>query len=460
MEYAGLPKEERDRVFRLYSDQARSFRRSLNILLISSVIVFALFVVPFLGFSAQLSTARDNAARVEQERLETEEMLARLEPKVASMKGINKSVNLHNQRTVAISVYKAWADEGRDRTPFILAKRAEYRDHKDDDLRDWANGVQSTLSTDVFRRVRYVNMGVSDQCEWRLDEDRESLTDYVACRACSEFRDLDDLVVRQFRGMSVDWSAEASTPSDLTAIVDRACGFLLQGEVHWRGKKPLPPDYNRMRGYLSHDARAYRETVQVIQTQLRGHIARNSEESARLIAELDLARSVEAGLQSELAQLSKFDRLATPFGDVPITLNQLALLFPVAVAIGFLAVATSFGQMTGLHLEFGRLSRRFDADGQVISQSYLNTVAPVWLTATDGPAVRALKWGVLLVPLALILMTYALIQQSGTLADRFPEGSAISSVAYYVLYAMTLALVLGGLFHIWLSAKRVRVENQ
>ncbi len=458
MEYAGLPKEEHDRVFRLYSDQAKSFRRSLSILLISSGIVFAFFVVPFLGFSAQLAAAKIDAARVEQDRLRAEERLAQLQPEIEAMKGIGNLLHRHGEKTVAIKTYRVWAEEGRNRRRFILAKRDEYSAHQDDDLREWANGIQATLSPDVFSRVRYVNMGVGNKCEWRLNKDRESLTDYVACRACEAFRDLDAMILRRFSRISVDWSVEKSDPSDLTAIADRACGFLLNGETHWRHPTPRPPDANRLRGYLTHDMRAYRQTVDVLRSQVRGHMARTSEKTASLVAELDRARAIEAGLLNELEQLSRFDRLATPFGDVPINLNQLALVFPIAVALGFLMVATSFGQMIRLRIEFRKLSSQFDTEGQVISQSYMDTVAPVWLSLKEGAMTCGLKWCVLLAPLGLILMTYALMLQSKTFAAASPEGSAISSNVYYVLYAVTLVLVLGGLVHIWRSARLVNAE--
>lgn len=459
MSSAGFLKEERDRVFDLYTTQANSFRRSLYWLLMLSVIAFALFVVPFLGFSVQLASFKARAVQAEQERIRNEESLARRQEELEAIGGLVNLARSFGRMARDTQTYLEWIKTGQERHSFIQSKREEYLEHPDVELREWAIGRRPTLSEGVFSRVRYVNMGIEHQCEWRLSNRRESLTNYVACRACDSFREVNGQAMHRLNQLSVDKLAAGVGPEDLTAIVERACGFLIGGDIHWHLKKPLQPDPRGIRGYLTNDIRAYSEALGNLGSELSRFLPNKSEEIEALKAEISDARENEADVLNELERLSKFDRLDTPFGAVPITLNQLALLFPVAVAVGFLVVAASFGRMATLRQEFARLSAMFDDDGEVMNASYLNAVAPMWLNRNEEPVVLGLKWAILLIPAGLILVTYALIQQSNTFAEAFPEGSAISSAVYYVLYGLSLLLVAGGVLHIWRCARAASPEE-
>lgn len=449
MDNAGLLKEERDRVFELYATQANSFRRSLTWLLMISVTIFALFVVPFLGFSVQLASSKALAVQAKQERTRNEELLAQRKEELETIGDLLNLANSYGTRARAFETYQEWIREAKAKQPFIQSKREEYQTHSDVELRKWATGDLPTPPADVFSRVRYVDMGVSHHCEWRLSDENRSLTNYVACRACGSFRKVNDQVVHRLNRLSIEKLPEGVGPTELTAIMERACGFLIGGEIHWQRKRPLHPDPNRIRGYLTHDIRAYSEVLRELGSELSELLPDRSKEIEALEAELAIAEGDEAELLGQLDRLSKFDRLGTPFGEVPITLNQLALLFPIAVAAGFLVIAASFGRMATLHHEFTRLSAIFDEDGEVISAAHLNAVAPMWLNRSEAPAALGLKWAILLIPAGLVLATCALIHQSDTFAEAFPEGSAISSAVYYALYAISLLLVAGGILHIW-----------
>ncbi len=74
--------------------------------------------------------------------------------------------------------------------------------------------------------------------------------------------------------------------------------------------------------------------------------------------------------------------------------------------------------------------------------------APLWLDRREPLGAQAVKWAILLTPLALTLANLLLIVTTAALTAQLPDDAAIPPAGYLVLYAASLALFAGTLRYI------------
>ena len=449
MDEAALVKEEFERVFGLYGAQLRTFHRVLYGLLLTGTMIFALIVVPFLGFSGQkaafeaeelvLASAKEaNAAVLDQRKVEVE-----------TMRGILAEIRRFADRSRAYDTYQQLIKIARERQDVVLSKRAEYGDHALPGLRDWAAGRIPVPPPEAFQTERYLPLGIKDQCEWRLTGTADGTTAYVACRVCDDFRDINNAFSSRLTRMSAGGSATVTDGEiALGDIVERACGWLVGGEAHWISTTARPVNPNQIRSFFSKDLQAYEAALTDLRKDINQRLPQVEVEVAQLERESMAMKARLETVTAQLSRLSEFDKLGTPIGDVPVTLNQLVLLFPVALALGFLAVANSMGRLVVLRRELSRLGARRDANAAVIDDAHIAAIAPMWLDRRDGAFTWVAKLTVLFTPLGLVIANLWLVYRTDALSDEFPATSAISSSVYLWLYAASLALMLGALIHI------------
>jgi hypothetical protein len=160
-----------------------------------------------------------------------------------------------------------------------------------------------------------------------------------------------------------------------------------------------------------------------------------------------------AVLEGQLDRIASFDRIGTPAGDLPLGLGQIVLLFPVILAFGFLVVANSYAQAAELQRAFVRLCRKRDVEGTVMDARHIAAIAPLWLDRQEPLGAGAVKWAILLTPLALTLANLLLIATTAALTAQLPDDSAIPPVGYLMLYVLSLALFAGALWYIWHSGR-------
>jgi hypothetical protein len=87
-------------------------------------------------------------------------------------------------------------------------------------------------------------------------------------------------------------------------------------------------------------------------------------------------------LKSELK--TRLDAIDTPFGKLPVGLNEAILGFPVLIAIGFLLCMRQLAETARLRRAFAALYRRRDPEGRLLTHQQIALIAPLWLDA-DAP---------------------------------------------------------------------------
>lgn len=450
-----LVAQELDRVYGLYGAQQRSFHRALYGLLVAGLTVFALIVVPFLGLSIRVDelqgrqqelTKRQEAANTAREEAERAgERLRRYLDEIALFSRLREWEQ--NEGMI---------DTARARQAAVTGLRDRYRGDPDPATRDWALGNRPVPPEDSRLWVSPRRAGFDNACEFRLNGTEEGVTDYVACRMCDEFREQS----RSMQGLISRLPDEIvdavnSGPETPDGLASRACGWLIGGETHWHKGEPRPAEARALRGFFTWDLKAYEDATRGYHRALSDRDAEIEAQISDLSDEVETAREISTSVTEQLDHIAKFNQLATPIGNVPVTLLQIVLLFPPALAAGFLIVANSFGRLASLRRALFRLFARRDAAAEVADPAHIQVIAPLWLDRHDGVMAWVMKWVVLLVPLVLMLASFYLVWRAGTLTDQpYPPGSPISSAGYLAIYGLSVALVLAGLVHISVSAAR------
>jgi len=450
-----LVTQELDRVYGLYGAQLRVFHRALYGLLIVGLTVFALIVVPFLGLSIRVDELQDRE----------EDLAVRQDAADAARdeaKRAGEQLRPYLDEIDNFSQLREWEenegmiDTARARQEAVSGLRDSYRNDPDPAMRDWALGNRPVPPEEsrLWRSPRHA--GIDNACEFRLSGAEEGITDYVACRMCDVFseqsRSMRNLISRLPDEIVDAADAGSETPEGLAR---RACGWLIGGETHWHKGEPRPAEAYALREFFTWDIKAYEDATRNYRRALSD---RNAEIEARisdLSAKVEEAKEISAGVTEQLDHIAKFDQLATPIGNVPVTLLQIVLLFPPALAAGFLIVANSFGRLASLRQALFRLFARRDAAAEVADRTHIQVIAPLWLDRQDGVMALGMKWVVLLLPLVLMLASFYLVWRAGTLAAQpYPPGSPISSAGYLAIYGLSVVLMLAALAHILVSVSR------
>ncbi len=440
-----LVKEELGRVYGLYGAQHRSFRRSLYGLIVVGLALFAVIVVPFLTFRDQLADLRLREEQLAVAKQAAVEQRAALQVDLESLSSLDQDLRRFAQKHRSLGYYKHLAEAARVHGEKLDELRGYYLNHSNPELVAWAKGRRDTPPEKAIATDRLLSSASYGRCAWK------EKVPHVACQVCEAFEKEDARISHGLTRMSV---AERLQIEGLTPLVTRACNWLVDGKPHWRTGRPF--DYrnpNRIRGHFSQDLRAYEQGLREVAQRVRAEVPLIATAIGRLERTQSDTSEQLSVLERQLNRIASFDRLGTPIGDLPVGLGQIVLLFPVVLALAYVILASSYARLASLRAALTRLSRKRDADRDVMDSAHIAVIAPLWLDRSDALGSRIVKIMILCLPLALILANLALIHETRALAEQLPEDSALSPQVYLGLYAVSLLLALGGLIHILRAAR-------
>ncbi|MGF1595231.1 MAG: hypothetical protein ACFCUW_18270 [Kiloniellaceae bacterium] len=446
-----LINDELERVYRLYGERTRQFRRGLYVLVVAGLAVFVLLVVPFLTFRDQLAATQARAADLAVELQEARARVADTGTSLARFEEIRERFEIFKAETTEFAFFEELLREAEAHADELESLRQSFARSPDPGMQAWVRGEARQPPQEIVDTSRHLHGLARDACYW------DSGTPRVTCRLCVDFMGAHDAAARQIGSLPAV-GAELAGPAtaDLERQVDRACAWLTAGEPHWRhGERfaalgdPASPDIGFLRGWYNDDLVAYVDRLYGLRAELRRALAERGLEVERLQRALAAAGERLAVLEAQLGRIAGFDRLDTPVGALPLGLGQLVLLFPVALGFGFLVVANAYAGSVELRRAFVRLCRKRDAAGEVMDARHIAAIAPLWLDRAAPLGARAARWAILLVPLALTLANLVLIAATAALTAQLPDDSAIPPAAYLLLYAASLALFAGTLWYVW-----------
>jgi hypothetical protein len=442
-----LINDELERVYRLYGERTRQFRRGLYGLIVAGLAVFLLIVVPFLTFRDQLAETQARERELAVELQKASARVAETEGSIEEMRAISQAAFEFQERSDSWERHQAMLEEAAAHAEELAELRRSFADWNDERLAAWVSGEAKQPPDDFVSTNRQL-FGLSQRsCYW------EGGIEHVTCRLCESFtREAEGTSQRIWGLAGVEDALLTAARDDLAAQVERACAWLTGGAPHWQLGEPFPLDRgDELRGWFSHDVRAYVERIDALDDSIRDSLPERKLAVARIRRKQANTTERLSVLEQQLDRVASFDRLGTPIGDLPVGLGQIVLLFPVVLALAFLVVANGYARLADLQRAFVRLCRKRDSSGEVMDEAHIAAIAPLWLDPREALGARLVKWAIMLTPLALILANLLLIVTTDALTEQLPDDAVISPAAYILLYAASVALALGALWYVWRS---------
>jgi hypothetical protein len=451
-----LINDELERVYRLYGERTRSFRRGLYALIVASLALFVLIVVPFLTFRDQLAAMQDHEAALLADIEEARSLIAMTKASITQARDLAKSFDDYYVGIAEHAAIEEMAREAEAHADILDELKSSFARSDDPGTAAWVKGEARQPPPEIVATNRRLFGFSQDACNW--DSGLARLT----CRLCASLTRENERVLRRIVQSTA--APYGSVEQDLNIIVARSCAWLTEGEPHWDSEKTLssvmsfPRDIGVLLDYFNLDLYQYRDRLRSFQREQSEWLAVLQVRLERLQRQRAELSERLATLEGQLGRIASFDRIGTPAGDVPIGLGQIVLLFPVVLAAGFLIVANGYARSAELQHAFVRLCRKRDATGEVMDARHIAAIAPLWLDRRDPLGARLAKWAILLTPLALTLANLGLIATTRALTDQLPDDAVIPPVAYLLLYAASLALFAGTLWYIWRSGQEEAPE--
>src|SRR5690606_8660676 len=177
-------------------------------------------------------------------------------------------------------------------------------------------------------------------------------------------------------------------------------------------------------------------------------VARELEvEQERLQAEL-------ATVAARLEDMKGWQEIETPFGTLPVGLNELTLLFPVLMAAGFMLCSSLFVESLLLRREFHGLTRATDPEGVVQPDERIALIAPLWIDPLQPRGHRIYRASILALPVIAYLAAIGLLLHNQLLAGPFLREARLNIVIYAILYLGSAAVIVEGVRRVWRALRR------
>lgn len=445
-----LVDEQSERFYALYERRTNSFRRALIVVTGLLTVAFVLIFYPYVTFRGMRYT------------LETE------------LQSLTRDLSAAERQAESgrwlLEGYSRLASQTRDRFAGIdvaaIERTAEEHDRQiaairraaggDPDLEPWLSGRADDRRLPPALERRYPELeGARDTaCFWHTGRA------WVGCVLDERIAQAYGEIIGHFarsrmvpvprnhpfpEGLWVDPHLRNSlyTPvADSVSELTESFGAYLRGEA---------PDWQVDGEPVENDLREQHDRfLSAIRDLLTRHRDRIEEQVYNLSREeRDLAderERVEEALNRTLARLDGMkglQNIQTPFGPLPIGLNELVLLFPVLLAGGFVLCASLFADSLELRREYHRLARLKDPGGGVLDDARIGLAAPVWIDPLQPPLHRIYRAAILALPVALFVAALALLADN-LFFGPFMAEARLGSAVYLGLYGVSALAVLEG----------------
>jgi hypothetical protein len=194
-------------------------------------------------------------------------------------------------------------------------------------------------------------------------------------------------------------------------------------------------------------------------------IAQQSEvlqrEKAALVASQAMLVEDRAGMEQLKGELkTRLDAIDTPFGRLPVGLNEAILGFPVLIAIGFLICMRQLADTASLRSAFAALYRSRDPQGRLLTDRQIALIAPLWLDADVPGRPRALPVLVLAAPFVIFVIAIGAVAYSWQETDAFRTVGTLNLRIFAGLYALGLIAFVAGTMDMRRALRDARASVQ
>lgn len=458
-----IEKDLTGRLFAQYEAKAKSVRTTFSWLLTFAGFFLVFVIVPFMSIQYELLTLPPRIAQLEAET-------------AARMAAVSAATRSHDGFVRLGQDIRSGPQQMRD---FLIRSRGNYEVVK-------ARWLQLRSNADITAGASgqsppYAQTGqmavqpLPDTGQWsnapmpsaNSDPLLESIDIPADCVSVAEAALMGCLVAdlgrKLFQGYAGTLEQEVLEPLDSAGLLsllntDRETLRRGLGELQQRLEARLleKPEF-----WMSVDEKAsFFDAVGRDMEELWGRYDRTIEELNRALAaeaqglqaaqgELDARRTEMAKLRDEFK--ARLKEIETPFGRLPVGLNEALLGFPVLLAVGFLVCVVQLADARRLRAAFVAVYRRADPEGTVLGDPEVTLVAPLW----PSPERRG---GLLLMlaPFLVFAVAVGVVLYSWRMTESFRGVGSLSLAVFFALYAVSLVVFLLALWQLFRRAPAER----
>jgi hypothetical protein len=147
---------------------------------------------------------------------------------------------------------------------------------------------------------------------------------------------------------------------------------------------------------------------------------------------------------NRLKEMKNLQDIQTPFGQLPVGINDLVLLFPVLVAAGFLLMASLFSETLQLRQAYHQMCRLRDPEEEILDSKHVALVTPVWIDPLQSKLHRVYRIAILALPAVIFVAAIILLLVNRLLWGAFMEEVRLGTIIYAALYTASSLLIVEG----------------
>ncbi len=468
--------EQADTLYGLYERKAKAFRTALISVMSLITIVLTLVFYPYVTF-------RGERYALEAEQEKTGKALARAkwvsEEASKQMEEYRESMQSDRRRIGDLrpdGLRRSAAEHAR-----ILAE-IKTTLAGDPAIENWLARAKAGEDppSDLRRRHPELRQGLRKPCFWLMGDA------WLRCALKEALSEADSAVVKEFersRVTELRRNLFGDLAGALASLRNSFAAYLLSDETIWRldaaaiaaGMSDRHPVHLRVNsddwerqletaGTLKEQTRRYADLYfqlqeaherYVIETRnrLREDVRTLAKEEERIEAELSV-------IVTKLDGLKGLQDVETPFGTLPVGINELVLLFPLLVAAGFMLMASLFVESLELRREYHLLNRLIDPAGVTLPDRRITLIAPLWIDPLKPLAHRVYRGVILGLPVLAFVGSIWLLARNRLLTDPFIKEARLNEIIYFSLYIVGAVVILEGIRRTALALMRHSGKGQ
>ncbi|MCP4330896.1 MAG: hypothetical protein GY791_21115 [Alphaproteobacteria bacterium] len=436
--------EQSQRFYGLYERKAKNFRTALISVTGLVTIVFVLVFYPYVTFRGLRYVHEAELASIERE-------VRDLDARLTEHRQLEETFRTHLETVFGalgeIQLRKLEAGQTQQRRR-LAGIRTDIGD--DPDLRPWlsGDGAAAELPDGLRRRYPVLAPAKDDPCFLLTGEP------WTRCALATQLTRLDRQIQDLFGYKRISHLRNdlyVPLQEELSTLQGRFSAWLFGESPGWA------PDGASADGRLRDEYSDFENTYVGL---IEGHervIHEQGWDTNNALSDAQRQRkAVDRELKKVVARLEEMKNLReiqTPFGQLPVGLNELVLLFPVLVAAGFLLTASLLGETLQLRRVYHRLCRARDPDGELFDNDRLALIAPVWIDPLRPARHRVYRAAILAVPVLVFVTAILLLLDNRLLWGPFMDEARLGTIIYLALYAASALSILEGGRRVWLALR-------
>jgi hypothetical protein len=173
---------------------------------------------------------------------------------------------------------------------------------------------------------------------------------------------------------------------------------------------------------------------------------------SKAIAELGDLKNITKSNKEELS--NRLKGIQSPFGTIPMGVNESVGIFPIALASGFAIYCYFLGSSIRLRKALYELYKKPNSDINAELKKKISLAAPLWIDPIQSNTQNIIRLAILFVPFALFVISWYLILFGLTktlyidMRTTFPYDVELYKQLYQGLYTFSLILFGYGIFRI------------